>query len=130
MGNATSREMRKPTEEEKLEQIDLAELVERGRIKTVESLRASIEALQGVVSRLEAIGWSRSTTTYTKEVVTMPGRVRFTVVKVRRREGGRYGFASPILDVLSVRGRRVSREGRWSAPTWRRPRPMGRRARR
>jgi hypothetical protein len=111
MSNTTSKEVRKPTEEEKLEQIDLAELVERERIKTVESLKASIEALQeGVVSRLEATGWSRLTTTYTKEVVTMLGRVRFTVVRVRRREGGRYRFTSPILDVLSVRGRRYSRE--------------------
>jgi hypothetical protein len=112
MGNTTSKEVRKPTEKEKLEQIDLAELVERERIKTIESLKASIEALQErVVSRLEATtGWSRSTTTYTKEVVTMLGRVRFRVVKVRRRERGRYRFTSPILDVLSIRGRRYSRE--------------------
>ena len=98
-------------EEEKIEQIDLAELVERERIKTVDSLKASIESLQErVVSRLEGVGWSRSTSTYTKEVVTMLGPVRFTVVKVRRREGGRYRFTSPILDVLSIRGRKYSRE--------------------
>lgn len=106
-------EVSKPTEEEKIEHIGLAELVERERIRTVESLRQSIESIQeGVVRKFEGRGWSRSTATYTKRIVTVLGEVRFTVVKVRRRReaGHGYRFTSPILDVLSIRDVKYSRE--------------------
>ena len=99
-------------EEEKIGHIDLAELIRLERINTIESLRASIESIQErLVAKFERLGWRRSRTTYEKRVVTMLGEVRFTVIKVRRLEDdGRSRFASPILNVLSIRRRKYSRE--------------------
>jgi len=88
--------------------IDLADLIEREQIKTLESLSKAIEALQArLVMDLEALGWRRSTS-YQRPLVTKLGRVVFTVVKVKR---GRRVF-SPIIYTLGIEKRRYSRDVR------------------
>jgi hypothetical protein len=98
--------------ERNTKRIDLAELVERERIKTAESLRRSIESFQETLIReYRKNGWERSTA-YPKTIVTILGRVTFTVIKVRKRRGQRFIVNSPILDLLCIRKRKYSREVR------------------
>jgi hypothetical protein len=71
-------------ETEVAERMDLADLIEREQIKSLENLSNAIEALQArLVEDLQALGWSRSTS-YRRSLVTKLGRVVFTVVKVKR----------------------------------------------
>lgn len=101
-----------PTKEKKTRRIDLAELVERERIKTVESLGRNIESLQEtLIKEYRKKGWERSTT-YRKTIVTILGRVTFTVIKVRKRRGRGFVVLSPVLDLLCIRKRKYSREVR------------------
>lgn len=88
--------------------IDLADLIEREQIKTLERLSEAIEALQArLVLDLEALGWSYSTS-YQRSLVTKLGRTIFTVVKVRR---DRRVF-SPIIYALNIEKRKYSRDVR------------------
>ena len=88
--------------------IDLADLIEREQIRTLENLSGAIEALQAeLVEDLEALGWSRSTS-YRRSLVTKLGRAIFTVVKVKR--GGR--VFSPIIYALGIEKLRYSRDVR------------------
>jgi hypothetical protein len=88
--------------------IDLADLIEREQIRTLENLSRAIEALQvRLVTDLEALGWSRSTS-YQRSLVTKLGRVFFTVVKVKR-DGSVF---SPIVYALNIEKLRYSRDVR------------------
>ena len=88
--------------------IDLADLIEREQIKTLENLSREIEALQDrLVMDLEASGWRRSTS-YQRPLVTKLGRVVFAVVKVKR--GGR--VFSPIIYALNIEKRKYSQDVR------------------
>jgi len=102
-------EVSKPLlETEVATRIDLADLIEREQIKTLESLSRAIEALQArLVEDLEALGWSYSTS-YRRSLVTKLGRVVFTVVKVKR---GRRVF-SPIIYAWNIRRLKYSRDVR------------------
>jgi len=94
--------------EEITKRIDLADLIEREQIKTLENLSKAIEALQArLVEDLLALGWRRSTS-YRRSLVTKLGRVSFTVVKVRR--DGR--VFSPIIYALDIEKRKYSRDVR------------------
>ena len=88
--------------------IDLADLIEREQVKTLENLSEAIESLQaGLVKDLEMLGWRRSTS-YRRSLVTKLGRVSFTVVKVKR--DGR--VLSPIVYALDIEKRKYSRDVR------------------
>jgi len=102
-------EVSKPLlETEVTTRIDLADLIEREQIKTLESLSRAIEALQAeLVEDLQALGWSYSTS-YQRSLVTKLGRVVFTVVKVKR--SGR--VFSPIIYALNIRRLKYSRDVR------------------
>jgi transposase-like protein len=93
---------------EAMVRIDLADLIEREQIKTLERLSKAIEALQArLIEKLEASGWRRSTS-YQRPLVTKLGRVIFRVVKVRR---GRRVF-SPLIYALRIEKRKYSRDVR------------------
>ena len=95
-------------ETEVAERIDLADLIEREQIKTLENLSKAIEALQArLVMDLEALGW-RYLTSYQRSLVTKLGRVVFTVVKMKR--DGR--VFSPIIYALNIEKRKYSRDVR------------------
>jgi len=88
--------------------IDLADLIEREQIRTLENLSRAIEAFQAeLVEDLQASGWSCSTS-YRRSLVTKLGRVVFTVVKVKR--DGR--VFSPIIYALNIEKRKYSRDVR------------------
>lgn len=95
-------------ETEVAERIDLADLIEREQIKTLENLSRAIEALQAELAEdLQALGW-RYSTNYQRSLVTKLGRVVFTVVKMKR--GGR--VFSPIIYALNIEKRKYSQEVR------------------
>ncbi len=78
----------------------------------MESLGRSIESLQEtLVQEYRKKGWERSTA-YPKTIITILGRVTFTVIKIRKRRGRRFVVLSPILDLLCIRKRKYSREVR------------------
>lgn len=95
-------------DEEITARIDLADLIEREQIKTLENLSKAIEDLQArLVEDLERLGW-RCSTSYRRCLVTKLGRVVFTVVKVKR--DGR--VFSPIVYALKIEKRKYSRDVR------------------
>ncbi len=95
------------------EHIDLSSLTEDQRIKTSESLKASIEAYQEEILNRLPVGWSHAGT-YLKELVTTIGRVSLTVIRMKRPPSQGGGTTSPILDALSIRRKKYSRELRMS----------------
>ena len=95
------------------EHIDLSSLIEDQRIKTSESLKASIEAYQEEILNRFPVDWSHAGT-YPKELVTSIGRVSLTVIRMKRPAAQCGGTTSPILDALSIRRKKYSRELRMS----------------
>ena len=108
VGSSTMEESKPLLDVEVTSRIDLAALIEREQIKTLESLARTIEALQNrLVAELEVSGWRRSTS-YQRPLVTKLGRVVFRVVKVKR--GPR--VFSPIIYALGIENRKYSRDVR------------------